>query len=122
VSGECDARVGPWNERYFLYSEEVDYCARVRDAGFRVHYVPDASVVHEEGGSGRSCDTGALMAVNRVQYFASRHDPRAVHVFRALAVLHGLLRATQPVQRAAIVALLSSARARSLPIRLAVGA
>lgn len=40
--------VGLFDEDFFLYSEEVDLQFRLRQAGWEVHYFPDASVVHHE--------------------------------------------------------------------------
>jgi hypothetical protein len=40
--------IGLFDEGYFLYFEEVDLCARVRRAGYRVTYIPEAKVTHEE--------------------------------------------------------------------------
>lgn len=37
------------DEGYFMYIEDVDYCKRVRNAGYRVAYSPDAEVIHYEG-------------------------------------------------------------------------
>ena len=39
LSTACVDAVGPWDESFWLYSEETDYCLRARDAGFRVRYV-----------------------------------------------------------------------------------
>jgi O-antigen biosynthesis protein len=41
-------RIGLLDEGYFLYYEEVDFCWRARQAGFRVVYVPGATAVHDE--------------------------------------------------------------------------
>jgi N-acetylglucosaminyl-diphospho-decaprenol L-rhamnosyltransferase len=41
--------VGSWDERYFMYLEDVDLCWRMRRAGWRVVYEPAAEVVHEQG-------------------------------------------------------------------------
>jgi GT2 family glycosyltransferase len=49
VSAACDSAVGPWDERFFLYSEEVDHAARVRAAGFRIEYVPTARIRRNRG-------------------------------------------------------------------------
>lgn len=43
--------VGPLDERYFLYSEEVDWCLRAKEKRWRLVYAPDATVWHKEGGS-----------------------------------------------------------------------
>ena len=56
VSGACmlvrrDAidTVGPFDERFFVYWEDVDWCRRMRQAGWRVVYFPQASIMHSVG-------------------------------------------------------------------------
>jgi len=39
-------QVGPMDDRFFMYSEEVEWCWRVRQAGYRVVYCPDAEIEH----------------------------------------------------------------------------
>jgi N-acetylglucosaminyl-diphospho-decaprenol L-rhamnosyltransferase len=41
--------VGGWDERYFMYMEDVDLCWRLRRGGFRVAYEPAGAVVHVQG-------------------------------------------------------------------------
>lgn len=41
--------VGPFDDAFFLYHEEVDWCLRARDAGFAVLYEPAVRAVHEGG-------------------------------------------------------------------------
>jgi GT2 family glycosyltransferase len=43
--------VGGFDERYFMYFEDVDLCARIRDAGHEIHYLPSTRVEHLGGGS-----------------------------------------------------------------------
>ena len=49
-------KVGYWNERYFLYYEDVDFSERARRNGFRLYYNPDVVLFHKNaaitGGSG----------------------------------------------------------------------
>ncbi|HEV3026835.1 MAG TPA: glycosyltransferase family 2 protein, partial [Planctomycetota bacterium] len=42
-------RIGPLDERYFLFLEETDWCLRCRRAGYRVVFVPGSTVVHLQG-------------------------------------------------------------------------
>jgi hypothetical protein len=44
-------KVGGFDERFFLYSEEEDLCFRLREAGGRIVYYPDVRVIHHGGGS-----------------------------------------------------------------------
>jgi len=36
---------GPLNERFRFYCQDIEFCARARDAGWRVHIVPEARVI-----------------------------------------------------------------------------
>jgi len=60
VSGACMMvrrqayeAVGPLDERYFMYSEDVEWCRRIRGAGFQVACMPEVSITHHIGGSSR---------------------------------------------------------------------
>ncbi|MFZ1654974.1 MAG: glycosyltransferase family 2 protein [Candidatus Moraniibacteriota bacterium] len=46
VSREAAEAVGPMDSRFFMYMEDVDWCRRFWEHGFRVVYVPTASVYH----------------------------------------------------------------------------
>jgi N-acetylglucosaminyl-diphospho-decaprenol L-rhamnosyltransferase len=50
---EALARIGGLDEGYFMYSEEMDWCYRLKQAGWRVVYLPTARVVHYGGQSSR---------------------------------------------------------------------
>jgi N-acetylglucosaminyl-diphospho-decaprenol L-rhamnosyltransferase len=45
--------IGPFDERFFLYHEEVDYAKRAAGAGWETWYVPTSEAVHEGMGSAR---------------------------------------------------------------------
>lgn len=64
--------IGPMDEGYFLYFEDVEYCLRARRAGWHIRHVPEARMVHFSGGSG---PVKALAAQRRrlpEYYYASR--------------------------------------------------
>jgi N-acetylglucosaminyl-diphospho-decaprenol L-rhamnosyltransferase len=46
---EALATVGGWDERYFMYVEDVDLCWQLRQRGWRVAYEPDAVITHVQG-------------------------------------------------------------------------
>ncbi|MDI5977792.1 glycosyltransferase family 2 protein [Amycolatopsis magusensis] len=107
ITARCRKLVGDWDERFFLYSEEVDFFRRVRETGLRTVFVPEATVTHHGGGSGSGPALTALLAVNRVRYFAKYHGRAASAVFRALVVLHELLRSRDAGHRFALKAVLT---------------
>lgn len=49
LSSELWRRLGGFDERYFLYWEDIDLSHRVLDLGGRLELLPDATVIHEEG-------------------------------------------------------------------------
>jgi len=99
VSDDCDTAVGAWDESYFMYSEEIDYALRIRDAGYRILYVPEADAIHSEGGSGRSDALTALLALNRVRLHRSRHGRWSNAIFRLVVATHELSRFWKPERR-----------------------
>lgn len=70
--------VGGFDEAMFMYFEDKDLCARVREAGYDIEFDPAVTLVHLKGGS----STGDLSAPLRAAYRASqrrfyeKHRPR----------------------------------------------
>ena len=54
VRREAVDEVGSWDEGYFLHCEDLDWCMRFRQKGWKILFVPDAPVVHRKGGCSRS--------------------------------------------------------------------
>lgn len=93
VSADVVSSVGPWSEDFFLYSEETDFLRRVREAGFKVWFEPEARVTHEGEASGASPELDALRAVNRVRYAELHHGQRYAFMARLVVILSALVRA-----------------------------
>lgn len=108
-------RVGCWDERYFLFSEETDYFRRLRAAGATVWYEPAASVTHLQGASGFSPRLNALSAVNRIRYVRKFRSRAYAATFRAIAVLAEVLRVGRQQSSGTLSIVLNSARWSELP-------
>lgn len=48
---EAWQQVGPLDETFFMYFEETDWCRRAVQAGWEIHYLPSAQIIHYEGKS-----------------------------------------------------------------------
>ncbi len=46
IKKEIIEKVGKWQENYFLYSEEVDYCLTIKRSGYTVWYEPQSVICH----------------------------------------------------------------------------
>lgn len=64
-------QVGPLDERYFVYTEEVDLCYRLGQAGWELWWVPQAVVVHHEAQSTRQASESMYVQLYRskVQFY-----------------------------------------------------
>jgi len=54
VKREAIEDVGQWDEGYFLHCEDLDWCMRFRQKGWKIMFVPDAKVAHDKGTCSRS--------------------------------------------------------------------
>lgn len=95
LSAEVVESVGLWDESFFLYSEETDFCRRARRLGYRVFYEPKAVVVHEGGGSGRSPELFSLQSQSRLKYGTKWHGRTYSILLRAIVLFGHLLRSVQ---------------------------
>lgn len=111
LSRACLDAVGPWDESFFLYSEETDYALRARDAGFALRYEPAAEVTHLEGEAVVAPRLWALLTVNRARLVARRRGAVVGLAYRGALLVREALRAPRggPVHRAALRALLRPA-------------
>lgn len=97
VSGACllvrraDAEAaGLLDERYFLYAEDVDFCAALRSRGRKILFTPDATVTHLRGRSRASAASAAEQAYRRSQLaFYAKHHPAWVPILGAYLRLRG---------------------------------
>ncbi len=114
LSAACVAGCGPWDESFFLYSEETEFCLRARDAGWATRLEPAAAAVHLGGRSRVSPRLWTLLTVNRVRLHRRRHGVAAGAAFWAAVLLRELSRALlgKAPSRAAAATLLSPSRLR----------
>ncbi len=72
------ARLGPWDEGYFLYSEETDWLWRARRRGARLGLAAAATVRHDWGHATRHLeDTTAMEARSHERFLARNYSPLA---------------------------------------------
>jgi len=84
-------QAGLLDERYFMYEEDVDFCAALRAGGGRILFAPAVEVVHLGGRSARSAPAATRLAYHRSHAaFYAKHDPRWVPLLRVWMRLKGI--------------------------------
>jgi GT2 family glycosyltransferase len=83
VRREAAAAAGFFDERYFLYEEDVDFCAALRSLGGKVLFTPRTTIVHLRGASRRTAAVRAESAYDRSHLaFYEKHASHWVPVLR----------------------------------------
>lgn len=101
LSGVCIAtrrsvrdRVGPLDEGYFMYAEDIDWCYRLAQAGFDRWYLPQAEIVHHEAGSWGGASRERILASHRAlfRFFGKHYGHLAEVAQRLLVMIGGMIR------------------------------
>jgi GT2 family glycosyltransferase len=71
IRREAWQHVGPLDEGFFMYFEELDWCQRCWTAGWEVHFLPTAEIIHHEGKSSEQVATARTIRFQRskIRYF-----------------------------------------------------
>lgn len=77
---------GGFDERYFLYAEELDLCRTLRSNGWGVEYVPDAVIVHEHGDT-TAPELFRLSVESRLAYYDKHFSGPARLAIRAVSAV-----------------------------------
>jgi N-acetylglucosaminyl-diphospho-decaprenol L-rhamnosyltransferase len=85
--------VGPLDEDFFMYCEEVDWCLRARKRGWEIYQVPAARVIHHGGQSTSKFREEMLVCLHRSRHllFAKHYSPSFIRMHRVITRV-GLLR------------------------------
>lgn len=77
IRREAWEEVGGFDEGYFMYAEDVDWCLRARAAGWGVYYVPEAVIVHRIGASSDQRPVAMVVEFHRsMARFYGKHYAR----------------------------------------------
>jgi hypothetical protein len=83
VRREAAVAAGLLDERYFMYEEDVDFCAALRARGGRVIFTPHVQIVHTRGRSIQSARADLRAIYDRShQLFYDKHRPRWSRLLR----------------------------------------
>jgi GT2 family glycosyltransferase len=91
---EAVEAVGGLDERFFFYAEDVDWCKRFLDAGWKIVFVPGATATHFGGGSSSNAPLRYSIELLRANlaYWKKHQGFLGQCVYRLLAIAHHGLR------------------------------
>lgn len=87
-------QVGLLDERFFMYSEEVDLCHRLRKAGWSISWLPQSVVLHHGGQSAKQVPLESFLHLYRgkLMYFRKHHGMPTALAYKLLLVAASLAR------------------------------
>ena len=88
------SEIGYFDEKYFLYMEDADYCWRAANAGFKVICVPQCTILHKVNSSSSDKYENLplyYMTRNRL-YFAKKSFPKYIGIVYAYILISMILK------------------------------
>lgn len=93
VRREVLEQVGLLDERFFIYCEEIDWCMRIKRAGWQIWCVPEAQVIHHEAQSTRQFREAMFVELFRSRYLLFAKHYGGLYQWAARQIVRlGLLR------------------------------
>ena len=82
-------KVGAFDEDFFMYSEETELCKRIKDAGYRIIFVPEAKMIHLEGKSTPD-DLKKILTFKRSEmlYFKKHHPYKLIIIKLLYSIIY----------------------------------
>jgi len=93
---EAIESAGFLDERFFIYSEEIDLCYRIKHAGWEIRHLPFMTILHHASKGGENPRTRAQDAFARLQYARKNFSPAHRALYRVALALRYSLRAAAP--------------------------
>jgi hypothetical protein len=86
--------IGLMDESYFMFSEEIDLCYRIRQAGWQIYWLPQAQIVHLGGQSTRQVKTEMFLRLyeGKLRYMRKHYGRFQTWLYKLILLLASLAR------------------------------
>lgn len=85
-------QVGMLDESYFMYGEDIDWCYRIKEAGWKVIYNPTVSIIHYKGASSRKKPAKIVYEFHRAMFlFHNKHYSKKYSIWVNSIVYVGII-------------------------------
>ena len=94
VRGTLLHKLSGFDESYYIYSEEVDLCYRIRKAGFDIHWVPSSEVTHFGGQSTKQVANKMFLQLyqSKIQYFRKNYGVLSAIIYKIILLMASMVR------------------------------
>lgn len=94
IRREVLAQTGSLDTDYFIYSEEVDLCYRIQQAGWAIYWVPQSVVVHYGGQSTQQVAAEMFLRLyqGKVLYFRKNRGGLAASIYKIILLIAAIVR------------------------------
>ena len=97
VRKEVFGEVDYFDERFFMYGEDVDLCRRITQAGWKLYYMSEAEIIHVAGAASRKASSHfpVLMKCESISKFIEKYHGRTAAVaYRGVVLIGSCVRLT----------------------------
>ena len=99
VSGSCMflqrklfTDIGGFDERFFMFGEDIDLCYRIKESGKEIYYVPRTKIIHYGGESVKFAPYDSINAFyNAMILFYGKHFSKSQSIFSRLGIRFGII-------------------------------
>lgn len=86
-------KIGMLNEKLF-WIEDIDYCYRIKQAGGKILYLPEAKLVHHSGQSAKKNYTVSVsnQVINKIKFYKVHHNSGELLIVYLLSITNALMR------------------------------
>jgi len=94
VRAEVFKEIGSFDENFFMYSEEIDLCERIRKSGWELHWIPDAQVTHFGAVSTRQAAEVMFLELyrNKIKFFRKHKGKYQAGIYKVILAAASLAR------------------------------
>jgi len=87
-------QVGLLDEDYFMYTEEVDLCYRLKNSGWDLYWVPQSKIVHYGGQSTQQVASKMFLSLyeTKLLYFRKNHGSSSAFIYKVILSIMSLIR------------------------------